>query len=93
MKFLLPVTAFAATAAAGTINMPKARSSSSEGNGHSLTAYPAEWVGTRFLINTTFGTPPQTIALAIDTGSSDTWTNIVGGHCPGTVNCTQCKYL
>ncbi|CEJ90285.1 hypothetical protein VHEMI06078 [[Torrubiella] hemipterigena] len=89
MKFLVSVTAFAATAAAGTISMPKARSSGSEGNSHSLSAYPAEWVGPRLLINTTFGTPPQTVPLAIDTGSSDLWTNIVGGQCPGKVACPQ----
>ncbi|OCL07673.1 acid protease, partial [Glonium stellatum] len=31
--------------------------------------------GTRYIINFSIGTPPQSVSVALDTGSSDTWVN------------------
>ncbi|MCJ1386019.1 hypothetical protein MMC17_009144 [Xylographa soralifera] len=50
-------------------------------------------LGTTYNANITVGTPPQAIAVQIDTGSSDLWMNTPGSkYCSGTGNCNDGTY-
>ncbi|MCJ1403767.1 hypothetical protein MMC11_006990 [Xylographa trunciseda] len=50
-------------------------------------------VGLKYIANITVGTPPQAVAVHIDTGSSDLWMNTAGSvYCSGTANCTDGTY-
>ena len=92
VALLCSTLAASATAEPRVVPMKFSRSLSENLAKRDTAAAPLANLDASYLINGSIGTPPQTVAFALDTGSSDTWM-IAANACPQDLDCTgaTCK--